>query len=60
VAKGAKLLHPVKDQFYGDRTGNLEDPEGHIWHVATRVEEVPPKELKRRVAAMMAQSKTAS
>jgi PhnB protein len=51
VAAGAKLLHPVKDQFYGDRSGGLEDPFGHLWHIATRKEHVPPKELRRRAEA---------
>jgi PhnB protein len=53
VAVGAKLLHPVKDQFYGDRSGALEDPFGHIWHVATHKEDVPPKELRKRAEAAM-------
>jgi PhnB protein len=53
VAAGAKLVHPVKDQFYGDRSGGLEDPFGHIWHVATHKEDVPPKELRKRAEAAM-------
>jgi uncharacterized glyoxalase superfamily protein PhnB len=51
VAAGARLVHPVKDQFYGDRSGGLEDPFGHIWHVATHKEDVPPKELRKRADA---------
>ncbi len=39
VAAGAKVLRPVTDQFYGDRSGSLEDPFGHVWHVATHKEE---------------------
>jgi PhnB protein len=54
VAAGAKLLRPVADQFYGDRTGSLEDPFGHVWHVATHTEDVPVRELKKRAAAMAA------
>lgn len=54
LAAGAKTLRPVADQFYGDRSGTLEDPFGHIWHVATHVEDVPMKELKKRAAAMAA------
>jgi PhnB protein len=50
VAAGAKLVRPVENQFYGDRTGTVEDPFGHVWHLATHVEDVPPKELKRRAA----------
>jgi PhnB protein len=51
VGAGAKLLHPVEDQFYGDRSGTIEDPFGHKWHVSTHVEDVPPAELARRAAA---------
>ena len=54
VSAGAKLLRPVTDQFYGDRSASLEDPYGHVWHVATHVEDVPMKELKKRAAAMAA------
>jgi PhnB protein len=54
VTAGAKLLRPVADQFYGDRSGSLEDPFGHVWHVATHVEDVPVKELKKRAAAKAA------
>jgi PhnB protein len=53
VAAGAKLLRPVADQFYGDRGGTIEDPFGHVWHLATHVEDVPPDELRRRAAAAM-------
>lgn len=49
---GAKQLKPVEDQFYGDRSGTLEDPFGHVWTVATHVEDVSPEELERRMAAM--------
>lgn len=52
VAAGAKLLRPVIDQFYGDRSGSLEDPFGHVWHVATHKEDIAPKEMKKRAAAM--------
>jgi PhnB protein len=52
VAAGAKLLRPVADQFYGDRGGSVEDPFGHIWHVATHVQDLSMKELKKRAAAM--------
>ena len=53
VAAGARLIHPVKDQFYGDRSGGLEDPFGHIWHVATHKEDVLPEELRKRAEAAM-------
>lgn len=51
VAAGAKLVRPVDDQFYGDRTGGIEDPFGHHWHVATHTEDVSPEEMKRRAEA---------
>jgi PhnB protein len=41
----------VADQFYGDRVGSLEDPFGHVWHVATHTEDLPMEELTRRAAA---------
>jgi PhnB protein len=55
VAAGAKVLRPVKDQFYGDRSGTFADPFGHVWTIATHIEDVPPEEIDRRVAAMMKQ-----
>ena len=51
VAAGAKVLRPVKDQFYGDRSGSFEDPFGHQWHIATHVEDVAPDEMHKRAAA---------
>jgi PhnB protein len=51
VEAGAKLVRPVRDQFYGDRTGGVEDPFGHAWHVATHIEDVPTEELQQRAAA---------
>jgi PhnB protein len=51
VAAGATLVKPVKDQFYGDRMGSIEDPFGNQWHVATHIEDVAPEELERRAAA---------
>lgn len=53
VKAGAKAQRPVTDQFYGDRSGTLEDPFGHVWTVATHVEDVPPEEMKRRAQAAM-------
>ena len=51
---GARQLRPVEDQFYGDRSGQFEDPFGHRWNVATHVEDVPPEEMAQRAAAAMA------
>jgi PhnB protein len=48
VQAGAKVLRPLEDQFYGDRSGQFEDPFGHRWSVATRVENVSPEEMARR------------
>jgi len=56
VDGGAKLVRPVKDQFYGDRSGTLIDPFGHMWSVATHVEDVSPEELQKRGAAAMSQA----
>lgn len=52
VALGAKIEKPVADQFYGDRTGTIEDPFGHKWTVAVHLEDVSPEEMQRRMAAM--------
>jgi PhnB protein len=51
---GAKALRPVEDRFYGDRSGQFEDPFGHQWDVATHVEDVPADEMAERAAAAMA------
>ena len=51
-AAGAKTLSPVEDQFYGDRMGTLEDPFGHVWHVATHKEDLSTEELTARSAEM--------
>ncbi len=51
IAAGGKEQRPVKDQFYGDRSGTLEDPFGHVWHVATHKEDVSPEEMERRAKA---------
>jgi PhnB protein len=53
ISAGGKPLRPVADQFYGDRAGTLVDPFGHVWTLATHVEDVPPEEINRRFAAMM-------
>ena len=53
VAAGAKLLREVKDQFYGDRTGTLADPLGHVWHIATHKEDLSMAELKKRGEAVV-------
>lgn len=60
VEAGAKPLREIANQFYGDRSGTLEDPFGHVWTVATHVEDVPPEELERRAEAAMRSAKRAS
>ncbi len=50
VGSGAKPLRPVETQFYGDRSGQFEDPFGHRWSVATHVEDVSPEEMSKRAA----------
>ena len=47
IAAGAKELRPVKDQFYGDRSGTLEDPFGHVWTISTHKEDVSSEEMRR-------------
>jgi PhnB protein len=53
IDAGATELRAVEDQFYGDRSGQLEDPFGHRWSVATHVEDVRPEEMEKRAAEMM-------
>lgn len=52
LALGAKLRAAVADQFYGDRRGTIEDPFGHVWHVATHIEDPSEAEIKRRLAKL--------
>src|SRR2546428_9358949 len=51
IAACGKVARPVANQFYGDRTGTLTDPFGHVWSIATRVEDVSPEETRRRAKA---------
>ena len=52
VELGAKMMRQVQDMFYGDRTGAIEDPFGHFWHIATHVRDVSMAEMKRAAAEM--------
>jgi len=54
VAAGATLRKAVADQFYGERSGQVEDPFGHVWHVAARIEDVSLEEMQRRFTALFA------
>jgi PhnB protein len=47
VSEGATMLHPVRDEFYGDRAGYLKDPFGHLWSIATRKKDLSPDELRK-------------
>jgi PhnB protein len=52
LAGGATATRAIENQFYGDRSGQFEDPFGHRWNVASHVEDVAPDEMARRAAAM--------
>ena len=55
VGAGAKVTRPLENQFWGDRYGQVQDPYGHKWSVATHVEDVSPKQMKLRVEAAIRQ-----
>ncbi len=55
IAAGGTEIKPLQDQFYGDRSGTLTDPFGHVWTVATHKEDVTPEEIDKRLAAMHGQ-----
>ncbi|MBL8799639.1 MAG: VOC family protein [Planctomycetia bacterium] len=52
VAAGGTVQRPVQDQFYGDRSGTLTDPFGHVWTISTHKEDLTPEEMDRRMKAM--------
>lgn len=54
VAQGAEIKRAVEDQFYGDRNGTIHDPFGHVWTIATHVEDVSKEEMVRRMKKMQA------
>jgi PhnB protein len=54
VDAGAMVTMEVADQFWGDRFGSVKDPFGHLWSIATHVEDVPPEEMAERAKAAMA------
>jgi PhnB protein len=54
VDAGATISMEVSDQFWGDRFGTIKDPFGHVWSIATHVEDVPPEEMAERAKAAMA------
>ena len=57
IEAGAKETRPVENQFWGDRMGTLTDPFGHVWSLATTVEEVSPEEMQRRMAEFSSHGK---
>jgi len=57
VDAGAKVRRPLTNQFYGDRSGTIEDPFGHCWTISTHVEDVTPEEMRKRMEAFVAQPK---
>jgi len=57
VDAGAKVRRPLTNQFYGDRSGTIEDPFGHCWTISTHVEDVTPEEMRKRMEAFVAPSK---
>ncbi len=52
---GAKIIRPLEDHFYGDRSATISDPFGHIWTISTHKEDVTPEETQRRADALFAQ-----
>jgi PhnB protein len=55
LAEGATMIRAVKDEFYGDRSGKLADPFGHVWYVSTRTEELTTDEMTKRYQALVEQ-----
>jgi PhnB protein len=55
LAAGATVLKPIQDQFYGDRSGTVIDPFGHVWTIATHTEDLTPEEVGRRAERAMSQ-----
>ncbi len=59
VSAGAKVTMPVSDMFWGDRYGQLEDPFGHRWSIATHVRDVTPAEMEKAMRATCGQQQSA-
>jgi PhnB protein len=56
IAAGAKELRPLTNQFYGDRSGTLQDPFGHVWTIATHLEDIAPEEMRKRAEQAVKQA----
>ena len=59
IDAGATETRPLENQFWGDRMGTLTDPYGHMWSLATHVEDVPPEEMQRRMEQFAKQAEPA-
>jgi len=59
TGNGAKLLVPIADQFYGDRSGRIEDPFGYIWILSTHIKDVSEEDMKKAMDEMMHQQQPA-
>jgi PhnB protein len=55
TAAGAEATTPLENMFWGDRFGTVTDPFGHVWSIATHIEDVPPEEMAERAKAAMAE-----
>ena len=53
ISAGGKEVRPLQNQFYGDRSGTLTDPFGHVWTISTHVEDLSEEELAKRAEAAM-------
>lgn len=56
IAVGGRLIEPIQNMFWGDRAGKVEDPYGHLWYIATHIEDVKPKEVRKRAEAIFGSS----
>lgn len=57
LGAGATLVNDIEDQFYGDRSGTIKDPFGHLWTIATQKEELTPDEIHERAKAFFSSQK---
>lgn len=57
IAAGMQIKKPIIDQFFGDRSGTFADPFGHVWTIATHIEDVSPSEMKKRMNELYGLSK---
>jgi PhnB protein len=56
IFAGASIVRPLKDQFYGERSGTLRDPFGHEWLLGGHIEDVTPEEMQRRYSALLSEA----